>query len=172
MTVKKCRVQLFVVLRFSLHSGCMYTRVCATCYAVRNNGVILNEWSGNWQYKCHTPASLTWYLACNPPFPPEFPTWCLFFLNTCMKNVDTNFYQTDSWCKTYRIWICVCNCMQCYDIIRYKLVHKTCTVKLSIRLSTTPRPEAPRVLYISTVYSGCILHLHSLVPGGKVRSAQ
>jgi len=53
-----------------------------------------------------------------------------------------------------------------------KLIYKTCTVKLSIRLSTTPRPEAPRVLYISTVYSGCILHLHSLVPGGKVRSAQ
>jgi len=62
--------------------------------------------------------------------------------------------------------------MQCYDRIQYKLIYKTCTVKLSIRLSTTPRPEAPRVLYISTVYSGCILHLLSLVPGGNVRSAQ
>ena len=53
MAVKKCRVQFFVVLRFSLHSGCLDIRVCATCYAVRNNGVILNEWLCYYQYVTH-----------------------------------------------------------------------------------------------------------------------
>ena len=52
----------------------------------------------------------------------------------------------------------VYNCVQCYNRIQYKLIYKTCTGKLSVRLSTTPRPEAPRVLCTSALCTVGVFH--------------